>query len=45
MAAGTMCMSEYMGFLADADLLGKKLTNREARGIFVQGTFSYTWRI
>eukprot|EP01048_Picozoa_sp_COSAG05_P005027 COSAG05_NODE_289_length_12065_cov_9.271519_4_plen_655_part_00 len=32
----TMDMKEFLGFLADAGLLGKALTNREARGIFVQ---------
>ena len=32
----TMDMAEFMFFLGDAGLLGAKLTNREARGIFVQ---------
>ena len=33
---GTMNMGEFMKFLTDAGLLGDALTQREARGIFVQ---------
>lgn len=34
--AGTMNMNEFIGMLSSANLIDNKLTNREAREIFVQ---------